>query len=394
MDIKRMNSASKETHPNSKASKNKQNQTGQKGEEVKELKEELNTLKDRIMEMTSNIDTLTSLVQTVTLKEQTHSGASIGSVAQEQDLEHDHDCNGNGKGKGGSMKQEEIGDQVDDSKPVGAKRKKVSLDQGQGVDDIDMNMEVDQVMSSASPEPMNVASSALPLQDVTFTPTTIFPVEPVLSQETEGPASEADEAFVDELFNAFDDEMDMMVPLAISTDSNHAVDIDIGNDNTAQTTIRSAVTPSKDEEYSISTTNSRTTPIAIAATANTPDQEMMNKLSEALTVLPKDIQEMLVNRLISTITSTDSLKAHMDSVCAEKKEKMISFPLSTCTLSTVQAAEAAAKLIKTDGWEHNSDVVLQTASATLTALMTQFSKNMEKKAVVNTKTLPVISIHA
>jgi oligoribonuclease NrnB/cAMP/cGMP phosphodiesterase (DHH superfamily) len=84
----------------------------------------------------------------------------------------------------------------------------------------------------------------------------------------------------------------------------------------------------------------------------------------------------------------------MDSVCAEKKEKMISFPLSTCTLSTVQAAEAAAKLIKTDGWEHNSDVVLQTASATLTALMTQFSKNMEKKSVVNTKTLPVISIHA
>jgi len=399
MDIKRMNSASKEgTKPNS--TKTKLKKIKKEGEDVKELKEELNTLKDRIKEMTCNIDTLTSLVQTVTLKEQTVAPASAVTQAQgqgqgcvqERTQEQEHVD---------TMIQEEIGDQVDDSKPVGAKRKKISLDQGLGLNDTDMNMIVDQVMSSASPEPMNVASSTLALEDVTFTPTVIFPVEPVLSQEAEGPASEADEAFVDELFNAFDDEMDdLMVPLSGSDNGNV-------NDNTAVGNalpifISPTVTPSKQGDVSATitststmarasaSTRTNTATIAMAASANTPDQEMMNKLSEALTVLPKDVQEMLVNRLIITITSTDSLKGHIDSVCAEKKEKTLFVPVST-----VQAAEAATKLIKTDGWEHNSDVVLQTASATLTALMTQFSKNLEKKkAVVNTETLSVISIHA
>jgi hypothetical protein len=53
---------------------------------------------------------------------------------------------------------------------------------------------------------------------------------------------------------------------------------------------------------------------------NAPDPELISRLSEALTILPRDMQELLVNRLIATITSHDSLLNHLDTVYKNSSE--------------------------------------------------------------------------
>ena len=412
-----------------------------KGAEVKELKEELNTLKDRIKEMTSNIDQLTSLVQTVTLKP----CATVTSQGQAQAQD------------GAAIQGQDCMDQVDDSAPVGHKRKKTSLlESNMNMNSLDMDMDmdmdivVDQVGSSNSihghghgqPIADACASSTgiMAMHDIAFHPTTIFPPEPVLSQEgpEQVPSTSArlgsdEELFVDELFHAFDSEsdMDMLVPLSDDTDSSSAsvstMDINIKDEQEQEqekeqkqeqelrslTFVSPSESPVKEEEpfkatawniaapvpvpapapkdmvKTITTTTTRT----ISTNTNVPDQAMMNKLSDALTVLPKDVQEMLVNRLISTITSPETIKSHMDAVCAEKERASL-----TSLIATEAASNAKALLEQ----QHN-DVVLQTASATLTALLTQFSvalkdKDAQKRLVnanANTnKTLPVITVHA
>ena len=428
-DIKRMNSASKEVAKKASASASLKTSStttatatasvkkvvDKKGAEVKELKEELNTLKDRIKEMTSNIDQLTSLVQTVTLKPCATSTATVTS--QDGATIHGH-----------AQEGQDCMDQVDDSAPVGHKRKKTSLlESNMNMNsfdmDINMNMDmdivVDQVGSSNSihgheqgqPIADACASSTgiMAMNDIAFHPTTMFPPEPVLSQEGPEQVPSArlgldEELFVDELFHAFDSEsdMDMLVPLSDSDSSSvSTMDIHIKELSGSPTFISPSESPVKEEEpvkapawniaapapketeRTITTTTTRTS----STNTNAPDQAMMNKLSDALTVLPKDVQEMLVNRLISTITSPETIKSHMDAVCAEKER---------ASLTSLMATEAASKALLEQ--QHN-DVVLQTASATLTALLTQFSvalkdKETQKRLVNTTKTLPVITVHA
>jgi hypothetical protein len=417
-DIKRMNSASKEVAKKASASTSASLKTSsssatttatvkkvvdKKGAEVKELKEELNTLKDRIKEMTSNIDQLTSLVQTVTLK------PCITATATSKDCATGH---------GHAQEGQDCMDQVDDSAPVGNKRKKTSLlESNMNMNSLDMNMDmdmvVDQVGSSNSihgheqPIADTCASSTgiMAMDDIAFHPTTMFPPEPVLSQEGPEQVPSArlgldEELFVDELFHAFDSEsdMDMLVPLSDS-DSSSVSTMDIKRLSGSPTFISPSESPVKEEEpfkapaWNIAAPASKETERTITTTrtsstnTNAPDQAMMNKLSDALTVLPKDVQEMLVNRLISTITSPETMKSHMDAVCAEKER---------ASLTSLMATEAASKALLEQ--QHN-DVVLQTASATLTALLTQFSvalkdKETQKRLVNTNKTLPVITVHA
>merc|ERR550539_1122963 len=126
-----------------------------------------------------------------------------------------------------------------------------------------------------------------------------------------------------------------------------------------------------------------------------PDPKLMNKLSDALTVLPKDMQELLVNRLIATITSSEALKAHLDSVSAGNGSGN----------STISATDSNSKPQNNNNTilpsgpspaiENNPEVALPLAAATLAALMTQFSAAIKNKScVAHNKSLPVIPIHA
>lgn len=293
---------------------------------VLELKGEVDLLKDKIKEMSNNIDELTSLVKCVSLKADTASSlqqqtthVATPTLAMKTATKH-VEC---------------------DNVTVGFKRKYPQ-------------------------ERFNVVK-----EDV-HNVTAVGMSEPVLSHHTIqmdlDDASDADEAFVNELFHALDHDDDLEILPEPDWMSCH--------DDT-DAVVSSATCKEK---------------------GNAPDEKMMSKLSDALAVLPKDVQEMLIDRIISTIHNADALKSYMENTRMEKKE----LSLSSCRMSAAAVTAADVSFTKKTpvcmvNKEQNSDVVIPLAAATLTAFMTQFSAGMKdkKKAVVNTsKTIPVIPIHA
>merc|ERR1719384_640974 len=145
---------------------------------------------------------------------------------------------------------------------------------------------------------------------------------------------------------------------------------------------------------------------------NSPDPELMSKLSDALTVLPKAIQEMLVNKLISTITSSDELKAHVDQVCQDTLSSAATTASSSSTTTTTSISTTTNDELpplptstptttstSTTPLEQSTtaspEVTLPLAAATLAALISQYSAAMNNKGKKSACVLPkVIPIHA
>lgn len=98
-----------------------------------------------------------------------------------------------------------------------------------------------------------------------------------------------------------------------------------------------------------------------------------------------------MNRLIATITSSDTLKSHIDSV-KDEPEKPVLQKMQPLKQQHLQVKHQQQHLAP----EHNPEIALPLAAATLTALMTQFSSAMKDghKTCVKPKSLPVIPIHA
>lgn len=285
--------------------------------EVHELKEELESLKDRIARMTDNIDSLTTLVRNVKLEEKKTVNAEVDVHA-------------------------------------GSKRKKMDATES---DNSESFMEVDTVISAESSPLTNND-----LESISFTPSNIFPSGPLLRQNS-ATSNISDAAFVDELFNALDgDDMEILPPETMSSDVVPDM-IESSPQMPLKPTIKQEQMPSQHQH------------------PNSPDPKLMNRLSDALAVLPKDMQELLVNRLIATITSSDSLKAHLESI-TESKEKVPGV-LKKKTMPTIPSIE------------NSPEVALPLAAATLTALMAQMSAAMkDKKTCMANNSLPVIPIHA
>ena len=312
--------------------------------EVNELKQELDTLKDKIAKMTDNIDNLTSLVQNVKLEE---------TKSQAED-EHVH---------------------------AGAKRKKVD-DNGPSLSTLStqeqttsaVQAELDDVIMSSSTDSINGNDD---LETISFTPSSIFPTTTtaLLRQDSQTSAL-SDEAFVDELFNALDNsDMEVLPEPAPTQILPEKIVL------TSSPTSTMGDMPVTPESKQIIKQEGSMVPYI--PNQNAPDPELMKKLSNALTILPKEMQELLVNRLIATITSSDALKSHLDSITASN-DKSVSTTIQTNSVSLPETS-----------LEANPEVVLPLAAATLTALMTQLSANIKNKpCVTNGKSLPVIPIHA
>jgi len=279
-----------------------------KTEDVTVLKTEVDTLKDRIALMTSNIDQLTSLVQNITMNEKL-------------------------------IKVEEVSPEiVDVNVPLGSKRKKL---------DSLTSIVADCVPSTSS---VPVKSE---MEGVEFTPGAMFPLEFPSRQDSLG-SNISDEAFVDELFNAFgDSEMAGCLPDPITD-----------NDARPSTEMISSQVGGWEKD--------------LPQHPNAPDQQLMSRLSSALTVLPKDVQEMLVNKLIATITSSDVLKSHIDAVTSS---------------NTDLTGDIKMDAISPFG-DHSTDIAIPLAAATLTAIITQYSAVMKNKPCMKSASLPVIPIHA
>merc|ERR1711862_506124 len=104
-----------------------------------------------------------------------------------------------------------------------------------------------------------------------------------------------------------------------------------------------------------------------------PDPELMERLSDALAVLPKEMQESIVERLISSITTTELLPT------PELKE------------------DKAEELHQSVEQQIGSPVppAMPLAAATLAALLSHYSAVVkESKTNSNVKPIPVIPVHA
>ena len=72
-----------------------------------------------------------------------------------------------------------------------------------------------------------------------------------------------------------------------------------------------------------------------ASHSNRPDPELMKRLSDALELLPKETQEMIVNRLIAAITSTDFLALGMPCDLKEQHQSPMPTPLAAATFAAL-----------------------------------------------------------
>jgi hypothetical protein len=118
-----------------------------------------------------------------------------------------------------------------------------------------------------------------------------------------------------------------------------------------------------------------------------PDPELMERLSEALAVLPKEMQEQIVDRLIASITSTALFGGNGS---ATKAVDVI----PDKPLEVVDTEEAAADVVIAQTPEEPG---MPLAAATLASLLSYYS-NMVKHSDGNSnsavKTIPVIPCHA
>ena len=116
---------------------------------------------------------------------------------------------------------------------------------------------------------------------------------------------------------------------------------------------------------------------------NRPDPELMQRLSDALMVLPKEIQEMIVERLIQSITSPDFEKKVVLKATEEPKQPTPAVP------------------VEMDTEKQQREVAVPLAAATLAALLQHLCQQMPEggssQKVPTTKIskiLPVVPVHA
>ena len=220
---------------------------------------------------------------------------------------------------------------VDTEQEVGAKRKKVESDMLVRPDD-------------------TLSGSEMDLDDLAFDNVTFLPPLQATSRETSDTSKLTDEDFVDQMFTVFGDEDDMDGLL------------DIG---------QSSVTHVDD--------------------FNTPDPKLIKKLSDALKLLPREMQEMIVDRLVANIVGTDSIEKNFKAVSAlnDASSKAVSVA-SNVVPNPIPPSPVL------DSRPLEQVLPMPLAAATLAALLSQYSETVNRGSdLQKEKSLPpVIPIHA
>lgn len=123
--------------------------------------------------------------------------------------------------------------------------------------------------------------------------------------------------------------------------------------------------------------------------SNRPDPELMRRLGDALMLLPREIQEMIVDKLIAAITRTDF------GVAPAPKEAMKVAKQGKAIQTEVPASPTTTTAVMTD-FGIADDMPL--AAATLAALLHQYNSHMSSGKTgpknVSEKSIPVIPVHA
>lgn len=239
-----------------------------------------------------------------------------------------------------TLKQDDIMPCVDTAE-LGTKRKKV--------DDI---------------RPDSLVSS-MDLEDFSVTRELAFPLLPLElgRRSTSETSAITDEDFVDHLFTAFEDEsLDGMlddVPIAALPQQHTSMALDNEND---------------------------------------PNPQLMRKLSDALKLLPSEMQEMIVDRLVASIMTTDSLQKNVTAASALSNASRETRPLQSGRSLPVQVPPSPVMEGRpSPDQQQPQQVSMSLAAATLAALLTHYSTThaLKDKAVVHDKALPpVVTVHA
>ncbi|GKY99329.1 Heat shock factor protein 4 [Mayamaea pseudoterrestris] len=121
--------------------------------------------------------------------------------------------------------------------------------------------------------------------------------------------------------------------------------------------------------------------------ANHPDPELMRRLGDALMLLPKEIQEMIVDRLIAAIMNTDI--ATNKKAVAAVEEEVHKFE-EVVPVTEDYEEENEQQFDASDRRRENS---LPLAAATLAALLHHYSTEFAAKSHQKHTRIPVIPVH-
>ena len=214
----------------------------------------------------------------------------------------------------------------------GAKRKKAEPEMVSTSeikpDEMMSNVEMEEFASLPLPDPVPLSNPEVPP----------VPVTSSMARETsEGEVSDTD--FVNQLFTAFEEGDDGLLPLE-------------GDSQTSQ----------------------------VPPNSSNPDPELMRRLGDALAVLPRGVQEMIVERLIKSITSTDFVES-----CVQQAATVEDIADSSVVSHTEEATICDKSVVN----------AVPLAAATFAALLQHYTTQVQGKNVKNiSKTLPIIPAHA
>mmetsp|Transcript_32087 Transcript_32087/g.36482 ORF Transcript_32087/g.36482 Transcript_32087/m.36482 type:complete len:446 (-) Transcript_32087:75-1412(-) len=303
-------------------------------EDASILKNEVTTLKQRIEAMTRNIDELTSMVHQVTLKQ--------------EEQENETNCSGI---------------------ESGVKRKKREYVS-------EVHIKPDNAISAtgvAQPEDICMDSNPFPPL-----PT---PELPSRNSSTQDSAKLSDDDFVEQLFTQFGDDDDMAglldeVPIPESPQSS-----DIRAESTEKKDNIPECTDRKDN-----------TPECTDRRDNTPDPKLMNRLSDALGLLPRAMQEMVVDRLVANIVGTESIEKNVNAVSALSYASKPSKDIFDGKTVPNQVPVSPSFAVRPS--PDQQTVPMPLAAATLAALLTQYTSVQGQNGVIPKNLPPVIPVNA
>ncbi|KAL9179199.1 hypothetical protein ACHAXT_008489 [Thalassiosira profunda] len=300
----------------SSAASSKAPNGGGKPEEVSHLKGEMQDLKQRIASMTKNIDELTDLVKKVSVKDEEGSSPTVspGSVG------------------------------------LGNKRKKLDSAGEQEMEDLPM-------MPDWTPSTSDLVGDSLLLGEP-------FPDVPTSGGSSPAPSpTPSDDAFVDDLFQAFADED----PIPGLDDLDESAE---------------------------------------GRSTNKPDPALMQRIEDSLATIPRDMHEMVANRLIDAISDTQPIAKSAASLFPSEgsgAESQVVQPDRSismdegATSAQPQAREGAS------GSTTAASIPLPLAVATLKTILAEYGVLVEcrrapcKESLDRsrfTKSLPVVPMHA
>lgn len=292
----------------------------QQSQEVTSLKKQMMQLQEKVANMTSALDQLSNMVQNMNLAAPPQQ-QPVAPEAFSPDL-----ISGNKKRK------------METEMPINTEQTFVG----------------DSAMTDAATQPMTDMPSVPEFDnELAFHPGSMFPPTQAPVRET-STATMSSSAFIDDLMDAYDN--DGMESLGIETESSF--------DAPLPPIQPQVVASNSDINFLTPASTSKETSPSVSSTSNSRalDPKLKEKLNDTLSLLPAQMQEMLVDKMVATITESEVFKTSVEAPADASVASVVS-PLSpkSSGASTASLSEVPLK--------NGSEADLQTAMRVLISYM-------------------------